>query len=83
MPMMYKNFSKNDDNVMMFFVDGIATPVEMASFPISKIDTLEKRNEFAVWLDKLIHELYNKYDTKAVQVKSLKGFDNSFFDCKD
>ena len=83
MPMMYKNFNKNDDSVMMFFVDGIDTPVEMVSFPTSKIDSHEKLDELAVWLNKITHDLYNKYSTKAVQVKSLKVFDNSFFDYKD
>lgn len=83
MPMLYKNFKKDDDNVMLFFVDGIDTPVEMVSFPISKVDTPEKLHEFAVWLNKLTEDLYNKYSTKAVQVKSFKAFDNSYFDYKD
>ena len=83
MPMLYKNFKKDDDNVMLFFVDGIDTPVEMVSFPKSKVDTPEKLHDFAVWLNKLTYDLYCKYSTKAVQVKSLKAFDNSYFDYKD
>lgn len=83
MPMIYKNFNKNDDNVVMFFVDGIDTPVEMVSISTSKIDAFEKLDELAVWLDKLIREVYNKYSTKVVQVKLLKVFDSSFFDYKD
>lgn len=70
-------FNKYDQNMIMFFIDGKPTPVEVVSFPDSQADNDHKQMELAMRLSAITEDIKYRYHVDAVTVKTLRTIDMS------